>query len=345
MTATATRRPRTPTNDVNKKTLRRTKDWGLPSRTKGVGSGDAPTILGISPWKSAYKLFMEKTGRIPRETFDEELAYWGKMLEPLVSQRYMQDTGRKLMDRAGSTKNVGDSRFDMRVHPKYDWMIANLDYEIIDPDLKALRSDAEPKPIEDDGPGVYEGKCTSTFMRKEWDNDIPETVMAQLQHQMTCADMKWGSAGVLIGGNNFRWIDVIRDDELCAMLIELEDEFWQNCLAGTPPQIDGSAATTAAIKLLFPDTDGSTITLGESASKIAHSRMELLDKKKAAQVFVDEVQVQLSEVDNFLKGEIGEATFAKFADGGDAYFSLKKTTVAPQQREGYSFRSLRYHKK
>lgn len=37
-----------------------TKEW-LEWRSQGIGASDAPIIMGASPWKTPYKLWLEKT--------------------------------------------------------------------------------------------------------------------------------------------------------------------------------------------------------------------------------------------------------------------------------------------
>jgi putative phage-type endonuclease len=62
------------------------EDW-LAMRKGGIGSSDAAAAVGLNPYKSQLKLWLEKTGRdtkLPKaDPQDEESPmYWGNLLEP-----------------------------------------------------------------------------------------------------------------------------------------------------------------------------------------------------------------------------------------------------------------------
>ena len=39
----------------------------LKMRKAGIGGSEAAAIVGLNPWKSAFQLWMEKTGRLNRK--------------------------------------------------------------------------------------------------------------------------------------------------------------------------------------------------------------------------------------------------------------------------------------
>ena len=51
-----------------------------------IGGSDAAAILGISPWKSPYQLYMEKVGEWQEEIDEkrERIFARGRRLEPIV---------------------------------------------------------------------------------------------------------------------------------------------------------------------------------------------------------------------------------------------------------------------
>jgi len=55
----------------------------------------------------------------------------------------------------------------------------------------------------------------------------------------------------LIGGNEFRWYYIKRDDELIDMIIKLESVFWNYVVTNTPPPIDGSQASSDLLTYLY----------------------------------------------------------------------------------------------
>lgn len=63
------------------------EDW-LGWRKQGLGSSDAATILGASPWKTARELWLEKTGRMPEQTEPSYVQRLGIEAEPRARAHY-----------------------------------------------------------------------------------------------------------------------------------------------------------------------------------------------------------------------------------------------------------------
>ena len=59
------------------------KEW-LEHRMEGIGGSDVATILGMNPYKSALRLYMEKTREIEAEPVDNEFVELGNELEPVL---------------------------------------------------------------------------------------------------------------------------------------------------------------------------------------------------------------------------------------------------------------------
>ena len=217
-------------------------------RAKGIGGSDAAVVCGLSPWKSAYELYLEKRGEIPRSSaIDPNAAHWGTVLEATVADEYARRTGRKL-------RNI----IDHFVSKDHDWQRAEVDRHIV--------------AIDDGlGPGVLECKTSGAFNRNVWGPDgstsFPEWYLLQVQHQLAVTGWQWGALAVLIGGRDYRIYPVQRDDDLINDLINIEAAFWQRVVDGNPPDIDFDHQSTAALMdRLYPGTNGVTITLDADAA-------------------------------------------------------------------------------
>ena len=81
--------------NVIKHKLPSTREEWLSKRLKGIGGSDAGSILGFNPYKSAYTLWCEKTGRIHND-IDNESMRLGRDLEDYVAQRFTEATGKKV---------------------------------------------------------------------------------------------------------------------------------------------------------------------------------------------------------------------------------------------------------
>ncbi len=69
---------------------------------------------------------------------------------------------------------------------------------------------------------------------------------------MAVTGYKGAYIAALIGGNTFRWRFIERDEELIAMLIQLEADFWEYVKSETPPPLDGSEAAAKFLAERFP---------------------------------------------------------------------------------------------
>ncbi len=157
------------TNHLNR------EDW-LNVRKGGIGSSDAGAAVGLNPYKSQLELWMEKTGRdgnLPKTDPNDETSpmYWGTLLEPIVAAHYCKRTGHKVR-RINAVLQ----------HPRYPWMLANLDREVVGaPDVQIL-----------------ECKTAGINGARLWKDGVPEYVQLQVMHQLavtgkhdgvTCFDM------------------------------------------------------------------------------------------------------------------------------------------------------------
>ena len=183
------------------------QDWGLPSRAKGVGGGDAAVVMGISGFNSFYNLWATKTGRVAREDIGEKpYVEWGKILELPIAEKYSNATGRLLVDRAEEDPEKG--RFDMRYgSDDLKFMCSNLDYEIADPNVRFEDGDFAWDPKGDRtfrllmapspavpavGGGSLSVKTTNSFAKDKWVDEPPLDAQMQLQHELAVTGLKWG---------------------------------------------------------------------------------------------------------------------------------------------------------
>ena len=97
---------------------------------------------------------------------------------------------------------------------KHDFMVANVDGEVTDPQFAGKK-------------GVLEIKTAGERMRDQWENGPPHHYMLQLQHYLAVLDYSYGYVAVLIGGNTFKYYLVERDDYVIDNIIQAEAEFME----------------------------------------------------------------------------------------------------------------------
>ena len=270
------------------------EDWLALHRKPGIITASmVSTILGINKWCSPFTLYQRFIGDVPWQETTIRMRK-GHQLEPLVADLYEEETGRTLTD-------PGD--YAVYWHPDYEWLLCTLDRLTVD---------------ERDKQGVVEMKAPGEFRAKEWREGPPLEHQVQVQVQMAILGTEWGSIAGLVGGEFFH-PDVERHDKVLAAMWPRLAEFRDRVLAHDPPPEDGSDSTTATLKVLHPQDSGNTIFvagLGELWHKRARLKEDQGDAKKG-----------LQEVENQIRGALGENTFAKD--------ELTQVSYKTQSRRGY----------
>lgn len=231
----------------------------LEARRSGIGASDAAIILGVSRWKSPLQLFAEKAGLA--DTTEEEKDYlsWGHRLEPVIASAYEDETGR-------TTEDPGD--FTIQRSADVPFMLATVDRFVV-------RWDGKPPPVE--APGVLELKTANAFRREEWKDEPPLAYQIQLQHQLAVTGYQWGSIAVLIGGQQFLWTDIPRNELFIERLRVAEDRFWQRVLKREPPEPDASVSATKILHALYPREQHDAIDLPIEAVEWDRDRTLAID--------------------------------------------------------------------
>lgn len=284
-------------------------DW-LERRRKTVGASEVAAILGMSPWKSAYALWCEKTGAVVSDGAESEWQRWGNILEPAICEEYSRQTGRAVIDHG---------RYAVRYSATCPHLSATLDREVVS------RNDA-------DGPGCMDAKNTGAFKAKEWEDGAPLIYQVQVQAQMEVTGYRWGSLAVLVGGNTFHWCDVERNEAFITMMRRKVAEFWHLVETRTPPQVDGSDSTAEVLKRLYPKDSGEAVALPGEAGIWTDTIEECSREIKIA-------EERKTEAQNKLRAAIGEASFGILPSGGR--WSLKTTERKESIVKATTFRTLR----
>jgi len=181
------------------------KAW-LEERKTGIGGSDAGAVCGVSGWKTPLQVWNEKMGLTgPQE--DNPAMFWGRALEPVVRQKYSDETGRAVLIPKGMLR-----------HPDYPFMLANLD---------GFTEDGRLVEIKTAGYSFGWGENGT--------DDIPINYLLQVQHYMAVTGLKVTDMPVLIGGQDFRIYEIPEDKQIQKLIINRESAFWSMVEAGTPP--------------------------------------------------------------------------------------------------------------
>lgn len=263
----------------------------LDARRLGIGSSDAPAVLGVSPFASPLSVYTDKLGMTEDRDATEAMR-WGTMLEPLIVAEFARETHR--------SARMAGQLLRSKSRP---WQMATLD-------ATQRRPDRE-------GTGLLEIKATG-FRSGDWKEGVPEHVFAQVQHQFAVTGFAWGSVCVLQNGCRMLWADVERDDTFIdGVLLPAETEFWRRVLAHEPVAPDGSDASRDALRALYPEDSGGTIALPGELIELDAERAELKERAK-------EIAARVEWIDQQIKAAIGEAQVGRLANGVSYSHRLQK---------------------
>ena len=244
------------------------EEW-LKWRNLGLGGSDIATICGLNKYKSAIELWMEKTNQIESKSAGEA-AYWGTVMEPIIRNEFTLRTNLNVRLVHSILK-----------HSVHDFMLANLDGVIDDPVC---------------GECIFEAKTASVYKLDEWEDGIPEGYMLQIQHYMYVTGYKRTFIAVLIGGNQFKYKTIERDDELIEMIIKLETNFWNYVITKTSPPMDGSEASSELLNWLYPGGKNKSIQLPLDANDLINQYELGKEKEKEATETKDEAANRLKNL-------------------------------------------------
>lgn len=243
------------------------EDW-LRWRTHGIGGSDASVIAGKNKYRSIYQLWLEKTGQVQLQEFENDYTYFGNVLEPIVKQEFMRRTGLKVRAKKAMLQSED-----------YPFMLADLDGVV----------------YENGEMCIFEAKTASIYKQEIWEQGVPVEYIYQVQHYMAVTGARKAYIAALVGGNHFYHHCVYRDEKLIAELIRMEQKFWmENVLKGIEPVIDGSEATTEFLNVTYETVSGGTIMLPEDAILLCE-RYDELSKE------MDNVKEQREAISNQLK--------------------------------------------
>lgn len=252
----------------------------------GIGASEIAAVVGLSPYRSRYELWLEKIGE--REPFaGNDNTEWGLLVEPAARKAYEMKTGQRVHVPSGSL-----------FHPTLPFARATPDGVIVD--------SSEDKPTD---PArwrhLLQLKNTGYWPGKSWDQGPPDFVVLQEQWELFVAGAVALAAGAAepiaradvaasIGGGFPDFFTVHRDDKMIADLVVAAERFWHQVETRTPPPVDDSEEcrrywlkrARAGADLLVPYDDAKDVAYEFCAAwhdkRRAEDRLELAKNQVAA---------------------------------------------------------------
>lgn len=281
----------------------------LAERQSGIGSSEAAAAIGVSEYEddTPLNLYLRKLGLLPPLAENSAMT-WGKRLEPLVAEAYMERIG---------CRYVADQHFARS--STYPHMLATVDR------------------IRDDG-RVVELKTAGARLADKWGPDgsdeIPANYVAQVTHQLIVLDAEVADVAVLIGGNDFRCYTIHRNPDVADAIIRREEAFWRCVTDRTPPE--PQLADLGVMYALYASPDG-TVSLTDAETALVARWEELGKLISGATKDRDAMKLEILKA-------IRNASLARLSDG--RILTRKNVVKAAEKapRAGYTYTDLRLKK-
>jgi putative phage-type endonuclease len=283
----------------------------LEERRKAIGASDVAAIVGCSPWKSAWDVWADKTGRLEPWSGNEATKI-GNYLEDGVLNYAEAKLGK--LERQLRIPRVGRP------------IVATLD---------ALTVDGIPVEAKTAGmTGPLHGQWGDAMT-----DQIPEHYLCQVHAQLLCTEAEHAFLFALLSGRGIVQYMVERSDALCDHLEDQLCQWWdRHIVQGIEPSRE--QATMDVVKRLRR-VPNKVVALNEDCEWLFLTRERLKEEAK-------DIAERIEETDKLLLLKLQDEADGTYAEEGVLYDG-RSVTYYEQHRKGYtvepcSFRVLRVKK-
>jgi putative phage-type endonuclease len=257
-------------------------EW-LARRRGFLGASEVAAVCGLDPFRTPLDVWASKKGLV--ESASSEAAEIGNLLERPLLQHYANRSGVQL--RLPGTMQRAD-------HP---WMAATPD---------ALADWGSWRDVQ--------VKVVGSRMAYAWECGAPEYVQVQVQWELHVTELLSADVVALVGGTDFRVLQLQRDDDVISHLVEICSRFWRDHIeGGAMPDVDGTERARAILAARFPRP---TAGMGAAGPDFIERALRYREINKA----VAAAQEEREMLANAMRLAIGESTGLQW-DGG--YVSWK----------------------
>ena len=256
-------------------------EW-LAERAKGIGSSDAGTVMGASPFQTPYGLYLLKTGRA-EPVKESDAMFNGHILEGAVAEWFAAKTGA-IVD----------------ITTEGDWIAADTqrDYLRVSPDRLYWPKGTPASAQTAENARVLEIKSTSKIVDKD---DLPDYWYCQIQYQMGILGASHGTLCWISGSPtlHFDRAEVEFNKAFYDAMIERIDRFWTENIQKDVAPADTCAADTLrrypqSKTGLTAEADDKTYALWRS---LKDCRSELKTLEERENTLTDALKMALGEAE------------------------------------------------
>lgn len=256
----------------------------LELRIGDLTSTMVPALFGLSPYLTEFEIYHAKVSGLDISIKENERMRKGKRLEKFAAEEVAIMNGWKVRDIKEYIRIP-----ELRIGSSFD-------YEIDCPER---------------GKGILEIKAVDYFQHKQkWvDDQAPEHIEIQLQHQLEVADQyDWGVIAAFTSIYDYQLYFRKRDRDMGAALLKKCAEFWHKVDNKIEPAPD-FAKDGYAISQVYKGGEGvADMTTNEEFDVLCGRYERLKDEEAAAKEAKDETKARL----HYLVGTNKEAYGSKY---------------------------------
>ena len=279
----------------------------VEERQHWIGASEVASLFDLSPFKTRFELWHEKSGTLPPPNLDDN--------ERVMAGRHLE-TGIAAWA-AEKWRWPIESFDDYSPHPSVPKLGASLDFHTPD--------SGDPVEIKTVDYGLFRDNWATD---QDVITDAPMNYVLQVQAQMACRPgTERGWLVACVGGNKLYRMEIPRHDAMIERIEREVQAFWDSVEAGQPPA-PNFALDADAIAALYSGEGGEKIDLRENnrATQLAYLYQEESRKVRESEKVK---RAALAE----LKTMMNDAQSAVLGDG----FTVKATWIkeAVIEKKGY----------
>jgi putative phage-type endonuclease len=200
------------------------KEW-YDFRVDGIGSSEIGCMMGLSPYKLALTLFLEKIGYQDQWSEGNAATYWGTYMEDLIAQTWektdpMEEDSYVRNDEQGVIVRKCKKSHGYLTNPDYPTLFSSPDRII---NKGQFRMDTGE--INDDE-GILEIKTANIFAMKKWEASVPPTYIMQVQQQLLVTELEYGEIAIFDNLRNLNIYPIVKDNKACDYMLHQLEDFW-----------------------------------------------------------------------------------------------------------------------
>ena len=276
------------------------EDW-LKIRKGYLNISEVSVALNLNPYKTALNLWASKTGIYEEPYTDNRFCEWGRIMEPVLLDYYQKQYDCKVQTVPYILQST-----------QYNFICGNIDGVAIFPDGSKK---------------IIEVKTTSSINESEWkDGGCPIYFYTQLMLYEWLTGVHSGQLIVLIGGNDFRVVDIPYNQDVVDAILAQCVDFWNHVATRQPLQ--PVAKDSSFLGKLFPQSNGNVIQLEDSfTEKLA--QLEALKQKES------EIKAAKDTIEAEIKQAMGENELAIVSNWKVSWKSSSRNTFSAELAKQY----------